>query len=228
MLTNGKKVSILVIYVVGMVLLPMVFFIVGALLFGMRDMELMAIVNFLAYLILCGVLLFLSRHVFKEDFKKIESWGKFILQMGFGLLLTFSSIFVGNSIVLLLGTTEAAANQEHIVNALNAMPILMMITAVVFAPIVEEIVFRLVLINLFNWKPIYGLIFSSLIFGLVHVIIGGWIHIITYSLAGLVFGYFYLRNNKNIWHVTILHVLHNGLTIGLVFWLQSLIEMYYG
>jgi len=218
----------IVIYLLGTVLFSMLFVPIGVYLLGLSGMYLLAGANFFAYFLLCAILLFLSRDVYKEDFKKIESWPKFIGQMGIGLLLTFSSIFIGNLIVMFIGGTqvEVAENQEMIEALLNTTPILIMITAIIFGPIVEEIIFRLVLINLFNWKPIYGVIFSSVIFGLFHVLVGGWIHIITYSLAGLVFGYFYLKNDKNIWHVTVLHILHNGLTIGLVFLLQHLVALY--
>jgi len=228
MLSKGKKIALLVIYVCGFLVLPLLFALIGMHLLGLEGVYLLSIINFLSYFVLCGILLFLSRHVYKEDFKKIESWWKFMGQIAFGLLLTFGSVFIGNLIVMQLGDFQIAENQEAIVNTLNAMPLLMMITAIVFGPIVEEIIFRLVLMNLFNWKPVCHLLFSSLIFGLFHVLIGGWLHIITYTLAGLVFGYFYLKHDKNIWHVTVLHIFHNGVTIGLVFWAQYLFEAYYG
>lgn len=225
MLSMGKKVSILIIYVLGFLLLPAIFMIVGSQVLGLSGIYLVSVINFSTYLVLCGILLFLSRQVYIEDFKKINNWLKFFGFTMLGLLLTMSAVFLGNLILLLLGVTVQAANQEATEAVLRAMPWLMIITAVIFGPIVEEIIFRLVLMDLFK-NSVISLLFSSLIFGLMHVMIGGWIHIITYALAGLAFGGIYLIHRKNIWYVTILHIVHNAVAIGFVFLGQYLLEIY--
>jgi len=237
MLTKRKKITLTATYIVGMLFLPMI---VGSIILLVRgytleqigegeflSIETLALTNFFIYAVLCIVLLLLTRNIFKQDFQKVGSWGDFWGQMGIGVACTFGAAILGNTVVMLLGTTDTAANQELAEAVLATMPILMMITITFLGPIVEEIIFRLVLMNLFNWKPVYNLIFSSLIFGSVHVLIGSWVHIIPYFLMGLVFGYFYLKHN-NIWHVTILHILHNGLTVLLMFWAQHMLELYYG
>jgi len=248
-LSTSKNWVLISIYIVGMVVLPAIIAAFIALARGYSIeyfqgdgfVNVLSLTNFIAYAILCFVMILLTFKVFKVDFQKIDSWGKFFLQMLVGVFCTFGAAMVGNMIVMLLGTTDVAMNQELIESAIVAMPILMIITVVIFAPIVEEIIFRLVLMNLikwkvfvpqeydseftrklkkiFSWRPIYSLILSSLVFGLIHVLIGGLIHIIPYFLMGLVFGFFYLRNN-NIWHVTILHIIHNGLTVLLMLLLQ--------
>ncbi|MCL1990167.1 MAG: CPBP family intramembrane metalloprotease [Defluviitaleaceae bacterium] len=223
MLTKRKKWLLLFIYVTGFLLIPPLAGGVVSQFLNLSGLGLLAVINLITYAILCGAVLLLSQDVFKKDVKKIDHWGKFVAQMAMGLIFTFGSVLVGNLIVMSLGTTEMATNQEVAANILDAMPFVMIITAIFLAPIVEEIIFRLVLMNLFDWKPVYQLLFSSLIFGLFHVLLGGWIHIISYTLAGLVFGYFYLKH-RNIWHVTILHILHNGVTIGLMFWIAQLMS----
>ena len=224
MLTKQKSIAMLVFYVAGFLILPVAVSLIVIVL-GFSGLYMLSIVNFVTYFILCAVLLFLSRDVFKEDFKKIGPWTNFAAYMVLGLLFTFGATLIGNLTVILLGTTDIPENQYLIENILNTMPILMIVTAVIFGPIVEEIIFRLVLMNLFNWKPIYKLIFSSLIFGFLHVIAGSWIHIIPYTLIGLVFGYFYLKF-QNIWHITILHILHNAITVGLTLQVQQMMENY--
>jgi len=233
MLTKCKNFILIGIYVavmiIGSILIPLIIVLMRGYTLdqfqGDGFQEILALTNFLIYVILCVVLLLLTHKNFKQDFQKIDSWGDFSKQMGIGLACTFGAAMLGSIIVRLFGTTDMAANQELVESALFAMPLLMIITITFLGPIVEEIIFRLVLMNHFNWKPIYNLIFSSLVFGLVHVLIGGLIHIIPYFLMGLVFGYFYLKNN-NIWHVTILHILHNGLTVMLIFWGQYMLELY--
>jgi len=231
MLIKRKNLILIGIYVAGILFFPRL---VGLLIafirgytyeYARESMYVLSLTNFIIYAMLCGILLRLTCDIFKQDFQRIGSWGAFFKQMGFGLLCTFGAALLGNSIVMLLGTIETAMNQELVVTALATRPFLMIITIVFLGPIVEEIIFRLVLMNLFNWRPIHNVIISSLIFGLVHVLIGGLIHIIPYFLMGLVLGYFYLKHN-NAWHITILHILHNGLTVVLVFWSQHMLDLY--
>ena len=238
MLTKRRNLLLLGTYLAGFTVLPVLVLPLAASMHGYSmeqirgvgviGAEVVASMNFGLYAILCLILLPLTFRIFKQDFKKIESWGRFFKQMGLGLLGTFGAVVVGNTIVMqIMGTMETSANQELAETLLVAMPVLMVISIVLLGPIVEEIIFRLVLMNHLNLKPIHNVIFSSLIFGAVHVLIGGWLHIIPYFLMGLVFGYTYVKQN-NIWHVTILHILHNGLTVGLMFLAQYMIEMYYG
>ena len=232
MLTNAKKIISLVLYPVGMIILPLIFTLIAVLvsdngieqLLNGDDQSLLIIPSVISYAILCVVLVIITFGVFKQDLKKIKSWGNFALQMVLGLVATFSMALIGGTLVTLLGESDTALNQQLVEDALMAMPFLMILTAVFFGPIVEEIIFRLVLMKLFpKWKPVYNIIFSSLIFGAMHVLVGGWIHIIPYFLMGAVFGYIYYKND-NIWHATVLHILHNGATVGLVFLAQGLLE----
>jgi len=231
MLKKSKIYILISVYIVGIVILPILLMPVVVIIRGYTLeyfqeeglYNMLPLINFMAYGILCGVMILLTYKIFKQDFLRVDSWGNLFKQMGLGVVCTFGAALLGSSIVGWLGTTDVALNQELVVSALSAMPVAMIITVVLFAPIVEEIIFRLVLMNLFNLPPIFNVILSSLIFGLIHVLAGGLIHIIPYFLMGLVFGYFYLKND-NIWHVTILHTIHNGLTVVFVFLMQ---RMYY-
>lgn len=229
MLTNLKKTLALIFYPVGMLVLPLVISLIIVIIRG-YELSLDAGSDFInaniiaagiSYGILCLALLIVTFNVFRKDWGEIKSWSKLCLQMLIGILCTFVMSFFGNWLVTLFGTTEIAMNQQLAQDSLSAFPVLMILTVVVFGPVVEEIVFRLVLMNLFKWKPVYNIIFSGFIFGLMHVLVGGLIHIIPYFLMGLVFGIYYDRF-KNIWHVTILHILHNGLAVGLFFLYQTL------
>ena len=235
MLTNAKKFSSIGIYVAGMLVFPVIIILIAAIfnpdslaaILNGEDVFVTTLALVISYGVLCLVLVILFWRNFADDFKKIQSWGNFTIQMVVGLVGTFAAAIIGNLLVIRLGTTDTALNQQLVEQALNTLPFLMIITVTIFGPIVEEIIFRLVIMDFFKARPVVNLIISSLIFGSLHVLMGGWIHIIPYFLMGLVFGYIYLKND-NIWHATILHILHNGLTVGLVFLSQSLLEIYPG
>ena len=231
MLTNLKKILALVFYPIGMFILPMFVTLPIAIIRG-YDLDLTPGSDFFAatvlgsvigYGITCLALLIISFSAYKEDFRKVASWSKFCLHMLVGLACTLAAAAVGGAFVTLLGETDVAVNQQLVEGFIMAMPVLMIITVVIFGPIVEEIIFRLVLMNLFpKWKPAINIFLSSLIFGAMHVLAGGLIHIIPYFLMGVVFGVFYVKFD-NIWHATILHILHNGATVVLMFVLQGML-----
>ena len=231
MLTNLKKGLMLGLYPVGMFVLPLIMMLIIVIVRGdglemLEDFYLLTLVTVISYAVLMVVLLIISFSIFREDFRKIKSWGNFAKQMALGLVGTFAMAFIGGTIVSLTGEADTALNQRLVEQSLMAMPFLMIMTVTFFGPIVEEIIFRLVVMNLFpRIKPVVNIIVSSLIFGAIHVLVGGWIHIIPYFLMGCVFGYIYLKND-NIWHATVLHILHNGLTVGLVFATQGLLGGY--
>jgi membrane protease YdiL (CAAX protease family) len=231
MLPKKKNILLLIIYCLGMTILPIIVMVAVMLISGLdpatmareEHLNVTTIAIVASYGILTSALLLLTRDVFKKDFMKIDSWGNFAKQMALGTLSTFAAAIVGGILVQLLGVNETAVNQEAVEASLNAMPLAMIFSVVIFAPIVEEIIFRLVLMKLFNWKPVYSILFSSFLFGLMHVIAGGeLIHVIPYFLIGIVFGFIYHKND-NIWHATILHMLHNGLSAVLLFVGQGLL-----
>ncbi|WP_088066942.1 CPBP family intramembrane glutamic endopeptidase [Gottfriedia luciferensis] len=105
-------------------------------------------------------------------------------------------------------------NQKVVEDLLRTNPIIMIISAVILAPIKEEWITRKLIIgSIFKNSPILGLIVSSFGFGLLHMIAGFSIYaLLSYSLAGLIFGIIYIRTKKI--EVTILaHFLNNLVSI---------------
>ncbi|MCL2560124.1 MAG: CPBP family intramembrane metalloprotease [Turicibacter sp.] len=229
MMSKEKNILAIIIYVVGMIILPMLVMMTVGLISGVnpetmtreQQMNLTTTAIVVSYGILTAALLWITKDVFKQDFAKIKSWSNFTLQMAVGLLFTFAAATVGSFALQRLGVTEPAANQAAVEASIGVMPIAMVFSVIVFAPIVEEIVFRLVVMDMLKMKPVFSIVFSSLIFGLMHVMVGGMIHIIPYFLMGLVFGVIY-HKNENIWYATVLHALHNGATVLLVFAMQGM------
>ncbi|WP_088044394.1 CPBP family intramembrane glutamic endopeptidase [Bacillus sp. EAC] len=105
-------------------------------------------------------------------------------------------------------------NQIAVEGLLKSNPILMIISAVILAPIKEEWITRKLIIgSVFKNLPIIGLIVSSFGFGLLHMIAGFSIYaLIQYSLAGLIFGIVYLIT-KRIEISMMAHFLNNLVSI---------------
>ena len=95
--------------------------------------------------------------------------------------------------------------------------ILMIVSAVILGPIVEELIFRKAFFGIISNQKI-AVFVSSLTFGLIHVLAEPTftdllINIIPYVVMGFVFGYIYTKQNKNLFVVTVVHMLTNLISI---------------
>ena len=100
-------------------------------------------------------------------------------------------------------------------------PFLLITFTVIMAPIVEELVFRgLLMGRVFNPDSIVGLIVSSLLFGLVHMpnSIGVWI---VYAGMGLALGIAY-RKFQKLEYCIMAHIINNSLAVSMLLLLQFL------
>ena len=113
-----------------------------------------------------------------------------------------------------------STNQAAIENA-HMNPFVLITITVIMAPIVEELVFRgLLMGRVFNPDSIVGLILSGLLFGLVHTpnSMGVWI---IYGGMGLVLATVY-RVSKKLEYSIIAHMINNSIAVSMMLLLQLL------
>ena len=171
---------------------------------------------YLLYIIL--LVLIYHKELIKEfnDFKKnhktfikkaLNYWLK-------GLFIMLVSSYIISSIGL-----KENANQEANIELLRSFPLIEALSAIVFAPIVEELVFRKGFKKALNNKHLFA-IATGLLFGLVHVTSSiqtandliMLIYLIPYSSLGIAFGYLYYETD-NIYSSLFVHSLHNAIII---------------
>ncbi len=128
-------------------------------------------------------------------------WG-----LGFLLMMVVNQIL--NRIVGGVG-----ANEETVQSLLDAEPIIAIIATTLFAPIVEELIYRKSLQDCFKNKKLF-IIISGLIFGLIHVIGSpnplDYLFIISYGLFGACFAKI-LVETDNVYSTIMVHMFHNGI-----------------
>jgi membrane protease YdiL (CAAX protease family) len=111
-----------------------------------------------------------------------------------------------------------SVNQMTIVRMLNSNGVVfIVISAVIIGPIVEELVFRKAMFGLIK-NNIIAIVVSSLIFGAIHLtaeasIAEALINGISYFAMGLVFGFIYIKNNRNIMAPIAVHILVNLISV---------------
>lgn len=155
--------------------------------------------------------------------KSEQKWGM-LKNMGFVVLafiVMFGLKIIGGQLIMLEeGYGQTTANQEVINN--SGLPVLLLfLFAVLFAPVLEELIFRGILMGkVFGKDSNVGLLLSSFLFGLIHnpTNIGSWV---VYGGMGLVLGLAY-RISGTYTNALILHMVNNFLSVLLVLLLQSI------
>ena len=129
-------------------------------------------------------------------------------------------MMISNLFIMLFTNTDLSNNEQIIRQTFKQNPIYIFITAVILAPVIEELVFRQSFRNIItnNWLFI---IISGLVFGSLHVITSyetptDLLYLIPYSAPGIIFAYTLVKS-KNIFVPMGLHFIHNGLLLSLQF-----------
>jgi len=176
------------------------------------------------YSIICDILMIaliilLFNKSIKKDFKDIkkndnEYYSKYFKYYLIGLFI----MMISNLIISFISNGSNAGNQETIEEMFDKAPVYIYCSAVFFAPIVEELVFRRAIKNIIPNSLLF-ILTSGLIFGGLHIIgtIEAWydiLYLIPYSSLGIVFAYI-LQKTNNIFVTIGLHFMHNGILMAL-------------
>ena len=177
------------------------------------------------YVILFALVIFIFSERFKRDFKALkDNLGlniKYIFKMwGLMFLCSIGAVVIAS----LLGANDVSANQT----GLNSMPILFVfILAVIWAPVVEESIFRGVIRRFIPNNDKLFIIVSAIVFGLIHTVgqeetlYLTFVQSLQYMAMGGVMAYTYTKTN-NIFTNMGVHFLQNSFAV-LMMLLTSLI-----
>lgn len=149
---------------------------------------------------------------YKNNFKKyISSYIKYWF-IALGLMML-------SNLIVQQFTSNLAKNEEQVRTLINFLPIYTFIVSVIFAPLIEELIFRFSIRKMsckINW---FFILVSGLLFGFMHVVGTAtvwtdWLFLLPYSVPGWVFAYTLVKSN-NIFVPISLHTIHNGILVTL-------------
>ena len=212
----------------GAIMLYFVLSIVQTLPFDIVNIDINSIPNIVKtiYLIIYDIfvvciLLLIFNKTIKKDFEEIlvkhkEYYSKYINVWLIGLMI----MLLSNAFIVYILKNGISSNEEAIRNLFKMSPIYVYLSAVIFAPIAEELVFRRGIKNIVGDNIIFVLV-SGILFGLLHVLTSmsssiDILYLIPYSAIGISFAYM-LYKTDNIFVSMGFHFLHNGILIGLQF-----------
>lgn len=134
-----------------------------------------------------------------------------VMAIGCGLLVILLGINVINNLIMMALDVDVQAMQFSDLLASLDQPAILLVTGILFAPLVEESIFRGFLFGglRHKWGWMKAALVSSAIFGAIHMSIAAFIP--TFCL-GFLFAYLYQKSNS-IWPGIILHTLINSVSL---------------
>ena len=122
-------------------------------------------------------------------------------------------MWVCNFLLATFSPVKEALNENQVQSLITSAPLLAMALTTIFAPIIEEIIFRKSIQDFIKNKWLF-IIISGLIFGYLHVSSGSslydFLYIIPYGALGSAFAYV-LYETDNIYTTILMHMIHNGI-----------------
>ncbi len=130
-----------------------------------------------------------------------------IVYWAMGLIIMFSSNLLIAQII-----PSGPANEQLVQGEILKYPLYMIWSACIFAPIIEEILFRKSLREIFPTNIVF-IVISGLLFGYIHTLANfgdplELLYIIPYGALGSIFAYMYVKT-KNIFVPIAFHAIHN-------------------
>lgn len=175
--------------------------------------------QFSFYLFFLMGILYLCKDFIQTEwiqFRTTIKYKKWFKQLLFFFLLIYLSNILLSILLSFITPQDTSVNQEALQLMLTQTPILTISVALVFAPLVEEIIFRGILFNLFKKHGfIIAALISSLLFGFIHILpnsIGDLPFVFVYATMGWIIAYSYHKTG-NIFTAITLHFINNLVAI---------------
>lgn len=178
-----------------------------------------SLIDFVAWGIYIGMIIIsvsLAWPLLKENAKSIH-WPKFFENIALLFVGVYVISILASSIIALTTGAVDSNNEMMIQEQMRLNPVLMTFTTLIYAPLVEEIVFRGAIYR--TLEPKFGFWISGIIagccFGMIHVydslLAGNFadcLYLIQYGGVGILFCYAY-KINHSIYSPMLLHFINN-------------------
>lgn len=225
LLNNKKVISWLIFFGMLFLFLYMDYFIIGIYSNIRGNLDNLSLFDkivllFFKYIVLLFIFMIKDRKYLKEkwfDFKK--NFKRYSI-------ISFKNWYVGfiimiiSNIIIASFVTNIGQNEANVQSFISKLPVMAFMATTIFAPFVEEMVFRKYLQPCFDNKILY-MILSGLIFGFIHTEFSTNILelllIIPYGALGFMFAKT-INETDNIYTTIMVHMFHNGVLTLLAIW----------
>jgi hypothetical protein len=119
-----------------------------------------------------------------------------------GLITVFVVLILLSIVAYYFGFNDEA----KVTQTVSGLPLYLLVVAIIFAPIFEELLFRALLV------PRAGVVLSALLFGLLHFTYGSVVEVVGVVLVGLILGLVF-RSSKSITPCILIHFIYDFMSI---------------
>jgi membrane protease YdiL (CAAX protease family) len=171
--------------------------------------------------VIAFLLIFLFRKVLKRNVQELKKEGHSLFKKCFKYyIISLIVMMISNLLISILFTNGIAENEELVRTQFKISPLYIFISAVIPAPILEELTFRQSMRSIFKNKWLF-IVASGLLFGGMHVFpieknLLELLYLIPYSAPGIAFAYMLVKTD-NVLVPMSFHLFHNGIMISLQF-----------
>lgn len=165
------------------------------------------------------ILYFIYRKDINNEFRSYFRSFKKYFTFGFKFWLLGLVLMIVSNLIIQHVYPVGASNEEAVQESLKMFPVYTVFASCIFAPFVEEVIFRKCLGKVFN-NDILFIVVSGFLFGFAHTLasigmgLNQMLYIIPYGLFGCVFAYMYRKTN-NIFTSVMFHFIHNSILVTL-------------
>jgi len=164
-------------------------------------------------------------YYFRKDL--VDEWRSFRANYGKMIDISITWWFIGvtgmalsNYLISTFIPAATPTNQELIEANIFRFPLYMAFMTIIFAPLVEELIFRKLLRKMFRTTWLFIAV-STFTFGICHVVTvaNNWqdfVLVIPYAILGFTFAVTYVKT-KSIYAPIFTHAFHNGLLFAIIY-----------
>ena len=184
-----------------------------------------AIANYLKYLVYVVLALygsFLCKDRLIQQWKEIrKTKRKFFFGVLKGLLflilMTVIFKFVSEMLRQFFGLVGQGLNQSNIQSTFQEQPLLIAVFACIIGPLMEELLFRQILLrylrkSLPTWLSIFIVGFTFALAHMHSLSLSEWVGAVGYLGGGLAFSIIYVKEKENIYYPLVVHMIMNSLS----------------
>lgn len=163
------------------------------------------------------IIIFIYRKSLKDEIKEFKGNAfNFIRRNIKYYLIGLTVMMFSNIFISIMINNGVAANERIVQEELHRAPLYMIYSAVIFAPFIEEVLFRKTLRNVFPTDIVF-IMMSGLLFGYIHTLANvtsptELLYIIPYGSVGAMFALMYVKE-KNIFVPITFHAFHNFILV---------------
>lgn len=162
------------------------------------------------------IIIIIYRKSLKKELLEFKQKPMTFIERNFKYYLIGLAIMMFSNIFISIMINTVAQNEQMVQSELRKAPLYMLYSACIFAPFVEEVLFRKTLREIFPTNIVF-VIMSGLLFGYIHTLANftsptELLYIIPYGTVGGMFALMYARE-KNIFVPIAFHMFHNTVLI---------------